>query len=1026
MGTAAKMGLLLFGALLVLGIVGAGAAVAAYSQLSKGLPPPQKLETIVLPEQSIVWDREHKVELARFGEFNREVVAFEDIPPVLVDATTAIEDASFWENAGFDPIGIVAAGIDSLRGRPRGASTITQQLVRQRLLTNDSTAVTELSASRKLKEIIQSIRVTQAFEGAEGKQRIMAAYLNQNYYGNESYGVAAAAKGYFGKELKDLTLAEAAIIAAIPQAPSAYDLVRNAEEQCVDPTEPEDECTKTQLVVPEETRIVQRRNQVLDQMSRGRTPLTKDQFTDADFEAAKAEPVIVAPQKSTQWKANHFVWQVREELTAKLCRGEETCTEIEEGGLDITSTLDWRMQRIAEKWVKAAAIVPHAKDPEAAAEAIKIRYQPWMENLRDKKLRNGALIAQDYQTGDIVAYVGSADANATKATKRFQPRFDVLADGWRQPGSAFKPIVYGTGIAGKQITAGTMFMDVVTDFGDGYTPTDADNLERGPVRVRDALRFSLNIPAVKAMATIGNDNVQTQAEAMGIQFRNGEVDAGLSFALGVEEVHPKDLVRAYGVLADRGRLVEQTTLLKVTDSAGETVVGVETRPEPEQVMDEGAAGIVTDILAGNTDPQENPFWGEFRIRDGDERRPATLKTGTNNDARDLNAYGYIAAPSREERSNGEYALAVGRVERQLGQLARQHARPAAVLDRGLDLRLARLPPGRDRGLEHQRVPPARGAGDGPGRPVDRAAVAAGREVRRGDLHRRHRAVRLRPRRRALRRGGDRHGRRRVLPRRLDALQQRLAQARRARGGRPRRTGEHPDRVLLQRAVQPVRPLLGAARRRQRVRVGEPERVTVARPVRVGRSAGVGRSRRRRGASGRRLVPAAVRIAVRVAERGADRHAAADRGTDPAADRGADAAADRGADARRRPSPRRSHRPSRPHPPRRSGCAAPRSRRVGAVRGVRRSPGEHSTPAARRIRGDRPGFGPIPPRRVSYAHHGSGIGVLAPESSAITLTRRAYEHRRGHSGTDNAYQVSMWRRHGVQRSPGEHWAGAARR
>ena len=275
----------------------------------------------MLPEQSIVWDREHEVELARFGEFNREVVAFEDIPPVLIDATTAIEDASFWENAGFDPIGIAAAGIDSLRGRPRGASTITQQLVRQRLLTNDSSAVTELSASRKLKEIIQSIRVTQAFEGPDGKQRIMAAYLNQNYYGNESYGVAAAAKGYFGKELKDLTLAEAAIIAAIPQAPSAYDLVRNAEEQCVDPNEPEDACTKTQLVVPEDTRIVQRRNQVLDQMSRGRTPLTKDQFTDADFEAAKAEPVVVAPQKSTQWKANHFVWQVREELTAKLCRG---------------------------------------------------------------------------------------------------------------------------------------------------------------------------------------------------------------------------------------------------------------------------------------------------------------------------------------------------------------------------------------------------------------------------------------------------------------------------------------------------------------------------------------------------------------------------------------------------------------------------------------------------------------------------------------------------------------------------------
>src|SRR5690349_16733641 len=283
MGGAARMGLLLFGALVVLGLVGAGAAVAAYTQLSKGLPEPTALEKIVLPEQSVVWDRTHEVELARFGEFNREVVEFKDIPPVLVDATTAIEDSSFWDNAGFDPIGIVAAGVDSLRGRPRGASTITQQLVRQRLLTSDSSAVTELSASRKLKEIIQSIRVTQAYAGPEGKQRIMAAYLNQNYYGNESYGVAAAARGYFGKELKDLTLAQAAIIAAIPQAPSAYDLVRNAEEQCVDPTESEDTCAKTQLVVPADTKIVQRRNQVLDQMSRGRTPLTGSQYTAADF-----------------------------------------------------------------------------------------------------------------------------------------------------------------------------------------------------------------------------------------------------------------------------------------------------------------------------------------------------------------------------------------------------------------------------------------------------------------------------------------------------------------------------------------------------------------------------------------------------------------------------------------------------------------------------------------------------------------------------------------------------------------------
>jgi membrane peptidoglycan carboxypeptidase len=659
-GGAARMGLILFTALLALGVVGAGVAVAAFAALSRGLPPATSLEQIELPEMSVVWDRAHETELARFGEFNRTVVAFDEIPPVLIDATTAIEDASFWDNAGFDPVGIAAAGPDAIRGRPRGASTITQQLVRQRLLTSNGEAQTEVTATRKVKEIIQSIRVTQAFPGVDGKERIMAAYLNQNYYGNESYGVAAAAEGYFGKELADLTLAEAAIIAALPQAPSAYDLVRNAVEECLEPGDEEDTCKTVQLVVPEDTRIVQRRNLVLQQMANGRTPLTDDEFTEADFEAAMEEKVVLAPQRTTAWKASHFVWQVRRELTARLCGEEaETCRILERGGLDITTTLDWRLQRIAEKWVKASVIVPHAKSPAATAEAIGVPLEPWMRNLRNKDLRNGALVAMDYQTGELVAYVGSANANATRATKKFQPRYDVIGDGWRQPGSAFKPIVYGTGIHDRTITAASMFMDVVTDFGGGYTPTNADNLERGPLRVRDALRFSLNIPAVKAVAVIGNDRVQEHAEAMGVTFRDGEVDAGLSFALGVEEVRPIDLIRGYGVLADGGRLADQTTIISVDDAVGDPVLTTDDRDEPQQVMDPAAAYVLTDILAGNTDPRVNPFWGAFRIVEGDRRRPATLKTGTNNDARDLNAYGYIGAPSGAERDNGEFALAVG-------------------------------------------------------------------------------------------------------------------------------------------------------------------------------------------------------------------------------------------------------------------------------------------------------------------------------------------------------------------------------
>src|SRR5262245_15933932 len=220
-GPAATMGLVLFGILVLGGFVGAGAALATFVSISGDLPNPTALEQIELPEQSVVWDRDHEVVLARFGEFNREVVTFDEIPPVIVDATTAVEDGSFWDNAGFDTIGIVAAGIDSLRGAPRGASTITQQLVRQRLLTDSGEAVTELSATRKLREIIQSIRVTEAYPGIDGKERIMAAYLNQNYYGNESYGVAAAAKSYFGIDrdhLEDITLAQAAILAALPKS----------------------------------------------------------------------------------------------------------------------------------------------------------------------------------------------------------------------------------------------------------------------------------------------------------------------------------------------------------------------------------------------------------------------------------------------------------------------------------------------------------------------------------------------------------------------------------------------------------------------------------------------------------------------------------------------------------------------------------------------------------------------------------------------------------------------------------------
>ncbi len=647
--TAGYLAAILFLLFVGLGAIGAVAVVGVYASSTTGLIEPSALERIEFAEESIVYDRTGSTELARFGDLQRIVVSFDDIPAVLLDATTAVEDKSFWTNPGFDPAAIVSSGIDAIRGNARGGSTITQQLVRQRLLDPALVQAKGRVFERKLKEIVQSIRLTNAFPGEKGKQRIITAYLNQNFYGNNSYGVAAAARNYFEKSLDELTLAEAAIIAALPQSPSSYDLVRNA---IID--------DEGRLVVPPDTDIVVRRNRVLDLMADGRTPLSGNRFTAADFAAAKRERVVLAPQAAEPWVAPHFVWAVRAELTERLCGPETTtCPALERGGLRITTTIDLRLQGIAEKWVRAATLVPRAADPEAAAAALGVPYERWIENLVDKDLHNGALVALDYETGQLVAYVGSADYSSTDASPKFQPQFDVLGSGWRQPGSAFKPFNYLTGIDDRTMTAATMLLDVATDFGGGYTPSNADRLERGPVRVRTALQFSLNIPSVKAMAVNGPDHVFSRAQDFGMTFRTATTNAGLALALGVQEVRPVDLVTAYGTLANGGRRVDHTTILRIQDRAGADVVPPFEQPAGERVASPEAAAIVTDILAGNTDRRVNPFWGRFAIVDGEARRPATLKTGTSNDTKDLNAYGYLAAPAPEGRAAGEYALAVG-------------------------------------------------------------------------------------------------------------------------------------------------------------------------------------------------------------------------------------------------------------------------------------------------------------------------------------------------------------------------------
>ena len=427
-----------------------------------------------------MFDRTGKVELAKLGSLRREVVTYDQIPGEMIDATTAIEDQDFWQNAGFDPVGIISAGVDTISGRPRGASTITQQLVRARLLPD--WAFEGSTYERKVREIIQSVRLTQAYPGQAGKEQIITAYLNQNFYGNNSYGVKAAARGYFGKALSDLTLAQYAILAAIPKSPTQFDLVKNADEVCKTEVADDADCPAFDLVVPDTSDIVQRRNHVLDLMKTHST-LTGSKHTLDEYDAAKQEPVVLTLPASASWKAPQFVWQVRRALAEILCPDTPTdCPQVDTGGYTVTTTLDYTMQKVAEKWVYAAARAPNASDPRSVLRARKIPTSAWnwILGLRGHNLNNAAAGVIDYRTGQVLAYVGSASYTA-KGNKQFQPQFDVMADGWRQPGSSIKPVDYAIGIDDGTLTAATVFMDV-DDRLRGRLPADAGRQARARPR----------------------------------------------------------------------------------------------------------------------------------------------------------------------------------------------------------------------------------------------------------------------------------------------------------------------------------------------------------------------------------------------------------------------------------------------------------------------------------------------------------------------------------------------------------------
>ena len=638
-------------ALVVLGGTFGLAATAAVAVLSADLPDPSTLNTLTYAQPTVVFDRTGEVQLGVFQQERRRVVAYDDVPRLVLDATTTAEDRSFWDNAGFDPAAILAAAAENASGESdRGASTITQQLVRARLLPPSATAAGADRYIRKAKELIQSSRLTDEFPGEEGKEQIISAYLNQIFYGHDAYGIAAAAEIYFGVgDLSKLTPAQAALLAGLPKSPSTLDPYRYAEADA-----------EGKLVVKPDSPPVVRRDYILENLSTSRwTNLSARQLREA-----LAEPVVLVGDRPLSYRAPHFTWQVRRQLEAIL--GDDA-QPIETAGYRVITSLNWDMQAQAERWLSAAALAPNLKsaDSERMLARLKIPSsdQRWINALRGKDLHNASLVALDYKTGDVVAYAGSAGYYAESlASREFEPKYDVAGDGERQPGSAWKPILYASAFDTGALTPGSLLLDITTEFDrrQNWAPRDADQLDRGPVLVRKALQYSLNVPAIRALQRVGNEAVADRAEAMGIRFKGGKeafLQSGLAGAIGTVEVRPLDLTAAYGAIANWGQAIPPRMILEVRDAAGNVIYKA---PDPKPLQTVSSAGRVPrhehPRRQHRTAPEPD-LGGCDEIRNGPngEHRPAAIKTGTAQDARDLATYGYLGVPEDPSQP----ALAVG-------------------------------------------------------------------------------------------------------------------------------------------------------------------------------------------------------------------------------------------------------------------------------------------------------------------------------------------------------------------------------
>ena len=407
-----------------------------------------------------------------------------------------------------------------------------------------------------------------------------------------------------------------------------------------------------------DTDLVQRRDYILGRLRDGKGRWTT--LSDEQYQQALDEKIVIKKPKASTWKAPHFVNALLPELNKILADRDP----IQSGGYTVITTLDMRAQGIGERVIQAGAVLPNLPLSQYYQQLDKLRLRQdagWISRLRGSSLRNGAMVAMDYRTGDILAYVGSA-GYYRRASPKFAPKVDHVGGSWRQPGSAWKPIVYATGIDTERLTAGTYLLDKQEMFGPGWTPKNADGVYRGYIQVRDAIQQSLNIPAIRALQTVGITTVRKYAVKAGFtfleDFGNKALDlAGLAGALGTVEVRPLDMTAAFGAFGNGGKVTKPRHILKVLGPDGQVIYEAG-KPITEQVWKPATAYIMADILDGNTNRAVNPAWGEVfemrNTRDG-SRRVAAVKTGTTNELKDYSTYGILPMPAGKKQP----ALAVG-------------------------------------------------------------------------------------------------------------------------------------------------------------------------------------------------------------------------------------------------------------------------------------------------------------------------------------------------------------------------------